>query len=216
MVESQIRQRGVADARVLDAMRTVPRERFVPVDAGSSGLRRHAAVDRLRSDDFSALHRRLHDRGARASARRIESSRSGPGPAIRPPCWGYWPVRSTRSRSFLSWRRARQRLLRDLGYANVHVREGDGYAGWPEHAPFDRIMVTAAPDEIPQPLIEQLAPGGRLVIPGRLAGRDPVDDDRGEDRDRRRRAADHSRAVRPVYARKAPLTFPSRVRNREA
>jgi len=56
-------------------------------------------------------------------------------------------------------------VLRDLGYANVHVREGDGYAGWAEHAPFDRIMVTAAPDEIPQPLIAQLAAGGRLVIP---------------------------------------------------
>jgi protein-L-isoaspartate(D-aspartate) O-methyltransferase len=55
--------------------------------------------------------------------------------------------------------------LRDAGYANVYVREGDGYAGWPEHAPFDRIMVTAAPVEIPRPLLDQLAPGGRLVVP---------------------------------------------------
>ena len=47
----------------------------------------------------------------------------------------------------------------------MHVRLGDGYSGWPEQAPFDRIMVTAAPDEIPDPLIEQLAVGGRLVIP---------------------------------------------------
>ena len=52
-----------------------------------------------------------------------------------------------------------------LGYENVSVRIGDGYAGWPEHAPFDAIIVTAAPDEVPQPLIEQLAVGGRLVIP---------------------------------------------------
>ena len=55
--------------------------------------------------------------------------------------------------------------LNSLGYRNVHVREGDGYAGWPQHAPFDRIMVTAAPAEIPRPLIDQLAVGGRLIIP---------------------------------------------------
>jgi protein-L-isoaspartate(D-aspartate) O-methyltransferase len=55
--------------------------------------------------------------------------------------------------------------LRQLGYANVTVREGDGYRGWPEHAPFDGIIVTAAPERIPQPLLDQLAPGGRMVIP---------------------------------------------------
>ena len=55
--------------------------------------------------------------------------------------------------------------LRRMGYDNVSVRIGDGYAGWPEHAPFDAILVTAAPEEIPQPLIDQLAVGGRMVIP---------------------------------------------------
>jgi protein-L-isoaspartate(D-aspartate) O-methyltransferase len=55
--------------------------------------------------------------------------------------------------------------LRRLGYDNVHVRVGDGYAGWPEAAPFDAILVTAAPDEVPQPLIDQLRAGGRLVAP---------------------------------------------------
>jgi protein-L-isoaspartate(D-aspartate) O-methyltransferase len=55
--------------------------------------------------------------------------------------------------------------LRQLGYTNVHVRAGDGYAGWPEEASFDRIMVTAAPEQVPQPLIDQLAVGGRLVVP---------------------------------------------------
>ena len=61
-----------------------------------------------------------------------------------------------------------QRAARDLerlGYDNVTVRVGDGYAGWPEHAPFDAIIVTAAPDKVPQPLIDQLAVGGRMVIP---------------------------------------------------
>jgi protein-L-isoaspartate(D-aspartate) O-methyltransferase len=56
-------------------------------------------------------------------------------------------------------------LLARLGYANVEVRGGDGYDGWPEHAPFDAIVVTAAASHIPPPLVQQLAPGGRMVIP---------------------------------------------------
>ena len=55
--------------------------------------------------------------------------------------------------------------LERLGYDNVSVRIGDGYAGWPEHAPFDAILVTAAPEQVPQPLIDQLAVGGRMIIP---------------------------------------------------
>lgn len=55
--------------------------------------------------------------------------------------------------------------LESLGYENVSVRAGDGYLGWPEEAPFDAVLVTAAPESVPEPLIEQLAPGGRLVIP---------------------------------------------------
>jgi protein-L-isoaspartate(D-aspartate) O-methyltransferase len=56
-------------------------------------------------------------------------------------------------------------VLKKLGYNNITVRAGDGYAGWPEHAPFDGIIVTAAAEEIPPPLLQQLKPGGRLVIP---------------------------------------------------
>jgi protein-L-isoaspartate(D-aspartate) O-methyltransferase len=59
---------------------------------------------------------------------------------------------------------AKERLA-ELGFANVEVRAGDGYAGWPEHAPFDRIILTAAPDELPKALVEQLAEGGILVAP---------------------------------------------------
>lgn len=57
------------------------------------------------------------------------------------------------------------KLLQGLGYNNITVRIGDGYHGWPEHGPFDAILVTAAPEEIPEPLLQQLAPGGRLIIP---------------------------------------------------
>lgn len=62
--------------------------------------------------------------------------------------------------------------LRQLGYTSLHLKCGDGYRGWPEHAPYDGIVVTAAPDHIPPPLLEQLAEGGRLVIP---VGRYPSD-----------------------------------------
>jgi protein-L-isoaspartate(D-aspartate) O-methyltransferase len=60
--------------------------------------------------------------------------------------------------------RARQRL-EELGYADVRCKQGDGYYGWPEHAPYDAIVVTAAPGHPPKPLLDQLAPGGRLVLP---------------------------------------------------
>ena len=61
--------------------------------------------------------------------------------------------------------RQAERTLAELGYKNIRVRVGDGYQGWPEEAPFDAIIVTAAPDHVPQPLLDQLAVGGRLILP---------------------------------------------------
>ena len=56
-------------------------------------------------------------------------------------------------------------VLREMGYSNVHVKAGDGYKGWPERAPFDAVIVTCAPDHVPQPLIDQMKEGGRMIIP---------------------------------------------------
>lgn len=88
--------------------------------------------------------------------------------------------------------------LKKRGCSNVEVRSGDGYAGWPEHAPFDAIVVTAAPDEVPPPLLEQLAPGGRLVIPVGAKEQDLVVIEKAED------GKTTTRSVLPV--RFVPLT----------
>jgi protein-L-isoaspartate(D-aspartate) O-methyltransferase len=78
-----------------------------------------------------------------------------------------WSRRFIRLRSSSRWpRRPKQRCKR-LGYKNVHVKTGDGYKGWPERAPFDSIIVTCAPERVPQPLLDQLKEGGRMIIPGR-------------------------------------------------
>jgi len=164
MVERQIRQRGVTDARVLDVLRAVPRERFVPEDAvarayedtplaigfGQTISQPYIVAYMTETLDVRPSHRVLEigtGSGYQAAvlsllARQVYTIEIVPALAKRA---------ST--------------VLGELGYANVQVREGDGYAGWPEHAPFDRIVVTAAPDQIPEPLVEQLAAGGRLVIP---------------------------------------------------
>jgi protein-L-isoaspartate(D-aspartate) O-methyltransferase len=78
--------------------------------------------------------------------------------------------------------------LRAAGYTNVHTRTGDGYRGWPEAAPFDAILVTAAPAEVPPPLLAQLAPGGRLVVPEGTSNQELVVYERGEKGIERRRA----------------------------
>jgi protein-L-isoaspartate(D-aspartate) O-methyltransferase len=164
MVERQIRQRGVADARVLDVMRRVPRERFVPADAAA-----RAYDDTPLPIGFGQTISQPYIVAYMTEALAVQPTHRvleiGTGSGYQAAVLAELALEVYTVEIVSPLAKMAATVLRDLGYKNVQVREGDGYAGWPEHALFDRIMVTAAPDEIPQPLIDQLAPGGRLVIP---------------------------------------------------
>jgi protein-L-isoaspartate(D-aspartate) O-methyltransferase len=164
MIDEQLRARGVIDPRVLDAMAKVPRERFVP-DHLVARAYEDGPLPIGAGQTISQPYIVAYMAEALAIAPDHKVLEIGTGSGYHAAVLGQLarevytieivPVLAARATT----------LLKELGYANIHVREGDGYAGWPEHAPFDRIVVTAAPDQVPQPLIDQLAVGGRMVIP---------------------------------------------------
>jgi protein-L-isoaspartate(D-aspartate) O-methyltransferase len=162
MVAEQIEQRGVADSRVLAAMRTVPRHLFVP-----DSLQPFAYEDRplpighgqTISQPFIVAYMTEALEVGRSD--RVLEIGTGSGYQAAVLAQLAHEVYTIEIVPEL----AREASVRLKPFANVRVREGDGYAGWPERAPFQRIMVTAAPERIPQPLIDQLAAGGRMVIP---------------------------------------------------
>jgi len=164
MVDEQLAARDIRDPRVLAAMGKVPRHRFV-----SEELARHAYRDspvpigdgQTISQPYivafmtQALELDGHERVLEVG------TGSGYQAAILGEC-----AREVSTVEIVTElaERARRRL-EELGYANVRVRAGDGYAGWPDAAPFDAILVAAAPEHVPQPLVDQLAVGGRMVVP---------------------------------------------------
>jgi protein-L-isoaspartate(D-aspartate) O-methyltransferase len=164
MVDTQIHARGVTNERVLETMRRVPRHLFVP-----EAVRGRAYDDRplplgsgqTISQPFVVAHMTaLLD--LRATDRVLEiGTGSGYQAAVLAELAG--EVYTIEIVPTLA-RRART-TLEQLGYLNVHAREGNGYLGWPDAAPFDRIILTAAPDEVPATLVDQLAVGGLLVAP---------------------------------------------------
>ena len=163
MVATQIERRGVTDPRVLDAMRRVPREAFVPDAAASL-----AYADRPLPIGYGQTISQPYIVALMTELARIEPGARvlevGTGSGYQAAVLAHMgaDVYSIEIVEPLA-REASERLAR-LGYA-VHVRAGDGYRGWPEAAPFDAIIVTAAPGHIPEPLEAELRVGGRLVIP---------------------------------------------------
>ena len=156
--------RGIRSERVLAAMRTVPRHLFVPDslrDRAYDDTALPIGLGQTISQPFVvAAMTELLDAGARDRVLEIGTG-SGYQAAVLAELAG--EVYSIELEAELA-RTAADRL-RGLGYRNTVVKQGDGYTGWKEKAPFDRIIVTAAPPAIPRPLIEQLKPGGRLVAP---------------------------------------------------
>lgn len=169
MVREQVEARGVRDPGVLAAMRTVQRERFVP-----SEVRRLAAADSPLPIGHHQTISQPYIVAFMTELLRIEKGHrvleigtgSGYQSAVLAELSDH--VHSIEIVPALAARAAV--TLRELGYSGVKVKHGDGYLGWPEHGPYDRIIVTAAPPDIPEALVEQLAPRGRMVAP---VGRDP-------------------------------------------
>ena len=164
MVEKQIRARGVKEPRVLDAMNRVERHLFVP-----QGLENVAYNDNpltigegqtISQPYIVALMTELAE--VRTSSKVLDVG-TGSGYQTAVLCVLAGQVFSIEIIPSLA--KAAEERLYSLGYENVKVRIGDGYQGWPEEAPFDAILVAAAAAHIPQPLVDQLKIGGRLVIP---------------------------------------------------
>jgi protein-L-isoaspartate(D-aspartate) O-methyltransferase len=164
MVASQIAGRGVGDPRVLEAMRRVERHLFVPASVRPSAYGDHPLPighDQTISQPYVvALMTELARVKPGGRALEIGTGSGYQAAVLSLLAKEVYTIEIVEPLA----REAAERLAR-LGYRNVTVRAGDGYKGWPEHAPYDAILVTAAPPEIPQPLLDQLAPGGRLVAP---------------------------------------------------
>lgn len=164
MLETQLRALGIRSERVLEVMVRIPREEFVPPD-----LRDRAYEDGPLPIGFGqtisqpyivALMTELLEPDPRHKVLEV-----GTG------CGYQTAVLSGLVREVYSLEiveplaEQAAKTLGQLGLENVHLRAGDGYLGWPEAAPFDAIIVTCAPDHVPQPLVDQLKEGGRLVLP---------------------------------------------------
>jgi protein-L-isoaspartate(D-aspartate) O-methyltransferase len=164
MVRTQIEDRGIRDRQVLAAMREVPRHEFVPNEFRDSAYDdRPLGIGYGQTISQPYIVAFMTERLVPKARDRILEIGTGSGyqAAILSKLVG--EVFSIEIVPQLAEGAAA--TLKRLGYANVRVKAGDGYQGWPEHAPFDAIIVTCAPDHVPNPLISQLKEGGRLIIP---------------------------------------------------
>jgi protein-L-isoaspartate(D-aspartate) O-methyltransferase len=164
MIEQQLKPRGINDERVLAAMARVPREEFVPADErgdayedGPLPIGYDQTISQPYIVAFMTEQLRL-----KPSDRLLEiGSGSGYQAAVLAEL-----VADTYTIEIIEpLAKTAEATLQRLGYKNVHLKVGDGYQGWQEEAPFDAIIVTCAPENVPQPLMDQLKEGGRMVIP---------------------------------------------------
>jgi protein-L-isoaspartate(D-aspartate) O-methyltransferase len=164
MVEEQLRGRDISAPRVLEAMRRVPRHLFVPESARPEAYGDHPLPighgQTISQPYIVAFMTQAID--VRPTDRVLEI---GTGSGYQAAILGEL-AREVYTIEIVEPLAERARAtLASLGYKNIHVRAGNGYLGWPERAPFDRVMVTAAPHEIPPALVEQLKVGGLMAIP---------------------------------------------------
>ncbi|HUF24198.1 MAG TPA: protein-L-isoaspartate(D-aspartate) O-methyltransferase [Vicinamibacterales bacterium] len=164
MIDEQLRSRGIRDERVLAAMGEVPRHLFVPPADQAS-----AYADTPLPIGHGQTISQPYIVGFMTEALQLEPSHKvleiGTGSGYQAAILGRLAGQVYTIELVPELAERARRTLSEQEFRNVHVRAGDGYQGWPEHAPFDRIMVTAAPEEVPQALVDQLAPGGRMVVP---------------------------------------------------
>jgi len=164
MVRNQIQARGIDDPRLLEAFRTVKRHRFVP-----EASRDIAYTDQPLSIGYKQTISQPYIVAFMTEVLDVEASEKvlevGTGSGYQAAilgelCRAVYTIEIVEALG----ESARERLDR-LDYDNVHVKIGDGYEGWPEHAPYDGIIVTCSPTHVPEPLKDQLAEGGRMIIP---------------------------------------------------
>ncbi len=170
MVREQIAGRDVRDPRVLDAMRRVPRHLFVSPELAARAYEDHPlpiGSGQTISQPYIVAFMTEQLRPQPEHTALEVGTGSGYQAAVLSLL-----VKQLYTIELLpELAKMASERLKSLRYTNVEVRQGDGFAGWPEHAPFDRIIVTAAPEQIPPALLEQLKPGGRMVIPTGREGR---------------------------------------------
>ncbi len=164
MVANQIQGRGISDQLVLNAMRTVLRHEFVPEEYLSSAYNDHPLPigygQTISQPYIVALMSEVLQLNPGEKVLEIGTGSGYQGAVLAEMGMDVYTVEIISELAD----QAEQRL-NDLDYQQVAILNADGYFGWEEHAPYDAIIVTAAPDHLPQPLVEQLKPGGRLVLP---------------------------------------------------
>ena len=164
MIETQIKKRGITDQTILDAMKQVNRHEYV-----QENFERLAYSDRPVPIGFGQTISQPYIVAFMSHKLNVASHHKvleiGTGSGYQAAVLAELSDHVYTIEIIPELAKRAEKVLKKNDYDNITIRIGDGYKGWPEHAPFDRIMVTAAPKEIPEKLVEQLAPGGIMVLP---------------------------------------------------